>query len=250
MYSFRNTQRTVKNDYFPKVSLIVSAYNEESVIADKIDNCKSLEYPEDHLEILFGLDGSTDNTENIIRKNKNGTIKHFVFKKQRGKSTVLNDLVYHASGEILIFSDANTIYEQDAIKKLIRHFINPQVGGVCGKLILLDSQAMDIGSKGEKMYWDYETRLKFLEGHVKSVLGANGAIYAIRKELFEKLPEDKLVIDDFLIPMKVIEKGFKSFMMKRQSGLNTQMTVFGKSLKEKFALEPEILMRFHILVKC
>lgn len=236
MYSFRNTQRTVKNDYFPKVSLIVSAYNEESVIADKIDNCKSLEYPEDHLEILFGLDGSTDNTENIIRKNKNGTIKHFVFKKQRGKSTVLNDLVYHASGEILIFSDANTIYEQDAIKKLIRHFINPQVGGVCGKLILLDSQAMDIGSKGEKMYWDYETRLKFLEGHVKSVLGANGAIYAIRKELFEKLPEDKLVIDDFLIPMKVIEKGFKVLYDETAIGVEYTNDSIWKEFKRKIRI--------------
>ncbi len=209
VFKLKNRSKYVTTSYLPKVSIIISAYNEQKIIADKIKNCENLDYPSDRLEILLGLDGATDDTESIINANKNGLIKLLSFKKRRGKSSVLNDLVKAAQGDILVFSDANTLYDSDALTKLTRHFKNTNVGGVCGELVLNDHDAMDIGAQGEKLYWNYETKLKYLEGHVKTVLGANGAIYAIRKELYENLPEDKVIMDDFLIPLKVVEKGYR-----------------------------------------
>lgn len=209
IYKFKPREKTNDISYYPTVSIIISAFNEEQVIGEKIENCNILDYPKDRLEILIGLDGSTDRTEQIIKEKQNGLIHLYSYHRRRGKASVLNDLVKKAQGEILVFSDANTIYEPDALKKLTRHFNDPEIGGVCGKLVLQDGEDKDGGAEGERLYWFYETKIKYLEGNIKTVLGANGAIYAIRKELYESLPVDKVIMDDFLIPLKVVEKGYK-----------------------------------------
>jgi cellulose synthase/poly-beta-1,6-N-acetylglucosamine synthase-like glycosyltransferase len=116
-------------------------------------------------------------------------------------------LVSEASGEILVFSDANTMYDEEAIIRLVRHFGDERVGGVCGRLNLVNPNYNTAGI-GEVFYWDYESRIKKLEGHIKTVLGANGAIYAMRKGLFIELPEEKVVVDDFLIPLNAVKQGY------------------------------------------
>jgi cellulose synthase/poly-beta-1,6-N-acetylglucosamine synthase-like glycosyltransferase len=159
------------------------------------------------LEIIIGSDGSQDRTNEIIGKYAGKQIRLAEFAARRGKAAVLNSIAQMAQGEILIFSDANTMYRRDAVARLAPHFADAQVGGVCGRLMLL-SQNGQIEAKGERFYWDYESYLKHLEGKIKTVLGANGAIYAIRRELFAALPAHKVVMDDFLIPLRVVQHGY------------------------------------------
>jgi cellulose synthase/poly-beta-1,6-N-acetylglucosamine synthase-like glycosyltransferase len=203
------TPKSRKKDenYLPTVSMVISAYNEEASIAEKIENCLQLSYPKDKLEIIIGSDASNDQTDAIIRQYACKNIRLISFSERRGKASVLNDIIQHAKGEIVVFSDANTMYKQDAIYRLVIHFSDAKVGGVCGRLILIGKNGQaDI--EGEKFYWDFENYLKYLEGKVKTVFGATGAVYAIRKEHFERLPGHKAVMDDFLIPLKIVMKGF------------------------------------------
>ena len=197
-----------KDPFFqPTVSVIIAAYNEEQVLEEKIENCIAMDYPADCIEFLIGSDGSTDATNSILRQHESESIRSFFFQERRGKASVLNELVARAKGEALVFSDANTMYRPDAVRRLMSPFIDPGIGGVCGRLILTPP-GRDIGGRGEKAYWEFENRLKFFEGKIKTVLGANGAIYAIRKSLFQPLPQNMVITDDFLIPLHAVEMGY------------------------------------------
>jgi cellulose synthase/poly-beta-1,6-N-acetylglucosamine synthase-like glycosyltransferase len=201
-------RRTVPNAEpreWPRVSLIISAHNEEAVIGARIKNAQRLRYPFDKLEILIGSDGSTDRTDAVVRGFEDPRVRLVVAKEWRGKPAMLNRLVAQARGEILLFSDANSEWAPDAAEQLVRRFEDPRVGAVCGKLRL---RARD-GRCGrpERTYWQYETVLKTLEGGLGCALGANGAIYAMRRELFRPLDENTLV-DDFVAAMRVKEQGF------------------------------------------
>lgn len=207
MSIFAAKRRRMDDDHLPSVTMLIAAYNEEAVIEEKLKNCLALDYPPDKLEIIIGSDGSQDRTNEIIAKYAGKQIRLAEFAARRGKAAVLNSIAQMAQGEILIFSDANTMYRRDAVARLVPHFADVQVGGVCGRLVLL-SQNGQIEAKGERFYWDYESYLKHLEGKIKTVLGANGAIYAIRRELFAALPAHKVVMDDFLIPLRVVQRGY------------------------------------------
>lgn len=187
--------------YFPLLSVVVAAHNEEQVIEEKISNTFSLDYPKDCLEFLIGSDGSTDQTDAICRRH---SWVHFLRIEPRGgKANVLNTLIPHARGEIIILSDANTIIEPGALTAMIRHFDDPTVGGVCGRLVLTSSRQR-LGDT-ERSYWNYESKLKELESSCYSTIGANGGIYALRKTLFVPIPADT-IIDDFLISINLLEK--------------------------------------------
>ena len=205
--NLQSKRREKDMHHTPMVSMLISAFNEEKVIEKKIKNCLDLDYPKDKIEILIGSDGSNDKTNDILQEFKNEFIKLFVFEQRRGKANVLNDLVDHAKGDILIFSDANTIYLRNALKYMVQYFVDPQIGGVCGKLELI-SLDDKYGEQGETLYWSYENRIKYLEGKIKTVLGANGGIYAIRKLLFQKLPVSIMVNDDFLVPLRIVKQGY------------------------------------------
>jgi len=133
-------------------------------------------------------------------------VRPFLYREREGKLNVLNKTVPETRGDILVFSDANTMYRPDAVRKLVRHFTDPTVGGVCGQLRLVNPNDNAAG-KGEGLYWCYENALKMAEGMIYTVIGANGAIYAIRRELFCPLPTGTVVMDDFLIPLRVLEQG-------------------------------------------
>ena len=188
-----------------KVSLILAAYNEEKVIEEKIRNCFELEFPREDLEILIGSDGSTDHTEAIASKYAPG-IKLFTLPQRSGKSAVLNQLVPRAQGDIVVFCDANTMLLKNALQKLLAPFDDPKVGCVCGRLILHDGGHSALGI-GESIYWNLESEIKKLEGRLGIVIGANGGIYAIRKELFTSLPTDRKVMDDFFTTTRVLIAG-------------------------------------------
>lgn len=188
-----------------KVSMVIAAHNEEKVIEEKIRNCFDLEFPRKHLEILIGSDASTDRTNAIVSKYA-PDVKLFQYNQRGGKAAVLNQLVPRAQGDILVFCDANTMLLRNALQKLLAHFEDPTIGCVCGRLILHDAGHSALGI-GESIYWNLESEIKKLEGKLGIVIGANGGIYAIRRELFERIPVDKTVMDDFFVTTRVLKAG-------------------------------------------
>jgi poly-beta-1,6-N-acetyl-D-glucosamine synthase len=192
----------------PAATVVVPVFNERGVIEAKIANLEAAEYPAGALSVLIGSDGSTDGTNEILARRQSSAIQARVFPERRGKAAVLNDLVPLAAGEIVVFSDANASFAPDTIRRLASHFSDPAVGAVCGELILrADNDTA--GGRGEGLYWRYENALKRLESDISTTLGAVGPVYAIRKRLFRPLPAGAAVMDDFLIPLAIIEQGFQ-----------------------------------------
>lgn len=188
----------------PSVSLVVAAYNEASCIRQKLENSLALEYPAGRFEVLIGSDGSTDGTNEIVQACTDSRVR--LSPAQRaGKTTVLNRCIPSAKGDIIVLSDANTMIEPGAIQALVRHFEDPEVGAVCGKLRLYNPTKQDYE---ESAYWSYESLIKFYEGKRGAVVGANGGLYAIRRTLFTQLPPSTIV-DDFVIPLRILEQGYK-----------------------------------------
>jgi cellulose synthase/poly-beta-1,6-N-acetylglucosamine synthase-like glycosyltransferase len=188
----------------PSVSLVVAAYNEASCIRQKLENSLALQYPADRFEVLIGSDGSSDGTDERVRECTDGRVR-LSPAPRAGKTTVLNRCIPSAQGEIIILSDANTMIEPQAIQALVRHFEDPDVGAVCGKLRLYNPTKQDYE---ESAYWSYESLIKFYEGKRGAVVGANGGLYAIRRKLFTQLPPSTIV-DDFVIPLRILEQGYK-----------------------------------------
>ncbi|XXF81053.1 glycosyltransferase family 2 protein [Myxococcaceae bacterium GXIMD 01537] len=197
----RVARRTVP---LPPVSLVVAAYNEAGCIEQKLENSLALDYPEDLFEVLIGSDGSTDGTDDLVRQCTDARVR-LSSAQRAGKTTVLNRCVPSARGDIVVLSDANTMIDAAAVKALVRHFEDPEVGAVCGRLKLYNPTRRDYE---ESAYWSYESLIKFYEGKRGSVVGANGGLYAIRRSLFTLLPPSTIV-DDFVIPLRILEKGFR-----------------------------------------
>lgn len=195
-----------KSDELHGITLIVSAYNEESIIEAKIKNLLELDYPKENLEIIIVSDGSDDKTDEIVRKYSDKGIVLADYEVRSGKTEVLNRTIPMAKNEIIVLSDANTFFKKGALKALVRNFGDDRVGCVCGEIRFKNVRANKIGEL-EGFYWKYEVFLKRLEGAQGSLLGANGGIYAIRKKLFEPLPCN-IIVEDFVIPMRILEKGY------------------------------------------
>lgn len=193
------------------ISIVISAYNEEKVIQSRIDNLASLEYNFEMLEVLIGSDASSDKTNEILRNAEVSYpwLKVHLFEQRRGKAAVLNDLIKLVSHDIIVFSDANTVFDKYALTKLVPYFDNEQIGGVCGRLVLTDSEIVDNESVEEVKYWNYETFIKRAEGRCGILIGANGGLYAIRKKLVESLPINTPVTDDLHHTLNVLKNNCK-----------------------------------------
>ena len=181
----------------PFISLLIAAYNEESVIEARLRNALAMDYPTDRFEIVVGSDGSSDATNDVIRGFAASGVRLLDYPVRRGKASVLNSAMSEVRGEIVLLSDANTNIDPGAARALVRWFADPAVGAVCGKLVLTDPQT---GRNADGAYWKYETFLKTCEGLLGALLGSNGAIYAIRRELYVPIPPNT-IIDDFVIPL-------------------------------------------------
>lgn len=205
-------------NFQPDISIIISVFNEEKVIENTIRNFLKSNYDLNKVEFIVGSDNSSDSTNDIIFKLQKEipTIKFFPFNERRGKSEVLNDLVNHAKADILVFSDANTIYHLDALKNLVKYYADDRVGGVSGKLILVEFEESKNSGSQEKRYWDFETWLKEKEGQLGILIGANGGIYSIRKKYVYKIPFSHPVMDDFYLSMKVLEQK-KDFLYQKEA---------------------------------
>jgi cellulose synthase/poly-beta-1,6-N-acetylglucosamine synthase-like glycosyltransferase len=188
----------------PGVACIIAAFNEERHISERIDNVLAQTYGSSKLTLYVGSDGSSDRTAELISVRKGDRVNGFVFEKNRGKASVLNDLVAASSEPILVFSDANTMFEPDAVARLVERFDDPKVGAVCGELKLLDAK----GSNQDSAYWRIEQFLKRSEAKLGGLLGANGAIYALRREIYRPLLPDTIT-DDFCIAMTAAAGGWE-----------------------------------------
>lgn len=196
----------------PNVSLLISAHNEETVIADKIENSLALEYPRDKIEIIVISDGSTDATDNIVTRyhERNVVLKRYA--GHLGKTACLNNAVPKASGEIIVFSDANSQYDRKALLYLVETFSDPAIGWVTGRTEYVSSEGGEkISSAG--IYTRIERLTKSLEGRIGSCVGADGAIFGIRKSLYRPLKDYD--INDFVIPAKIIQQGYRGIMAKQ-----------------------------------
>ena len=191
---------------WPPVAVVISAYNEETHIVARIENLLALDYPADKLRAYIGSDGSRDRTAALMAQFKDEPrVVALPFEVNRGKASVLNDLVSRTVEPIVVFSDANTYFERSALKRLVSRFQDPKVGGVTGELRLLGNAG---GDNQDSLYWRIEQFLKFFEARIGGLLGANGAIYAIRRTLWQPIRPDT-ICDDFCIAMNVSAAGHR-----------------------------------------
>jgi cellulose synthase/poly-beta-1,6-N-acetylglucosamine synthase-like glycosyltransferase len=197
--------RPVPEGDLPGATLVISAYNEEAVIRDKIRNSLALDYPREQLEIAVASDGSTDRTAAIAAEYAAQGVRLLHYPVNRGKNATLNDVLREVRGEVVVFTDANGVYQPDALRKLARHFGDPRVGCVCGELHYLSGRD-NLVARGYNVYWRYDQRLKRLESQLGCLLGANGSIFAIRRDLYRPLPGS--IPNDMVTPIQIAARGY------------------------------------------
>lgn len=219
---FKRKKKTADaNGELPTVSILISAYNEEAVIERKIQNILEIDYPKEKLEVLIGDDGSADRTAEIVARYADQGITLVKAPKNAGKAAMLNRLNSIAKNDILVLCDANTMFFPNVVRKLVQPFQDKKIGCACGHLILSDKSGSVLG-RGESSYWDLESEIKKFEGILDRLIGGNGALYAIRRELYTELPVKKSVMDDFFIATKVLQKGY--FCTFVSSAIGTEQT--------------------------
>jgi poly-beta-1,6-N-acetyl-D-glucosamine synthase len=186
------------------VTFVVAAYNEQDIIEEKIKNCFSLNYPVDKIKFLFITDGSDDNTVNILKKYP--AIVHLHQNERKGKLAAMNRAMQYVDTDFVIFSDANTMLNREGISKIISHYADKKVGAVAGekKVVTTEEEAV---SKGEGLYWRYESLIKKLDSDLYTVVGAAGELFSLRSALYTKLPEN-IIIEDFVQSLMICLKGF------------------------------------------
>lgn len=191
----------------PRVAHIIAAYNEAEVIDKKIINAFSLDYPADKMKVVVVTDGSTDHTPAITERYSD--VLHLHHSERRGKVSAINRAVQKIRGEydIIVFSDANTLISKDALMYMIRHFVNPLVGGVSGEKVVLSNGDEMIQGQGEGLYWKYESWLKKLDSDYFSIAGAAGELFSVREKLYEEMQED-IILDDLYLSLLICKKGF------------------------------------------
>ena len=191
----------------PSVSMIIAAHNEVRSISAKLDNILSLDYPRDQLEVIIASDGSNDGTDASVRGYADRGVRLLSLPRQ-GKAPALNAAVAASTGAILVFSDANSMYAPDAIRALTRPFADPEVGGVAGNQCYLPKRAAPgTTSDGEHSYWNFDRKLKQSQSQAGNAISATGAIYSIRRALFQGVPPG--VTDDFATSTNVIAQGYR-----------------------------------------
>lgn len=192
----------------PELSILVVAYNESDRIRRRIENLLSLDYPTDRVEIVIASDGSNDSTADQARTYRNCGIRAIEFSARRGKAAVLNTVMPMLRGEVVVLMDVRQRVDGNALCALIHHFADPETGAVSGELMFDEDDGNSEVGEGVGFYWRYEKFIRLNESRVDSAVGTTGALYAIRRSLFEPIPEET-ILDDVLIPMCIARKGYR-----------------------------------------
>jgi poly-beta-1,6-N-acetyl-D-glucosamine synthase len=207
----------------PRVTVVVVAYNEADRIAARIENLLALEYPRDLLDIVVASDGSTDQTVARARAYE-PAVRVVACPARRGKPAVLNEIVPSARGEVVLLADARQRFAPSALTALVEGFADETVGAVSGELMLVnEDQVEQAAGEGVAIYWNYEKSIRTCESVVDSTVGATGAIYAIRRDLFEPIPADT-ILDDVLIPMRFVHRGYRVLFEPRARAFDRKVT--------------------------
>jgi cellulose synthase/poly-beta-1,6-N-acetylglucosamine synthase-like glycosyltransferase len=214
---------------FPPVTLIVSVFNEEGCIRVKLENCLALDYPADRLEVIVVSDASTDGTDAIVAGFAAHGIRLLRMPERGGKTVGLNAAVAQARGDVVVFSDANAMYRPDAIQALVAPLADAGVGAVIGESGYVEPDS-DAG-RSESLYWRYETAIKRLESLSGSVVGGDGAIYAVRRSLYLPMTADAL--SDFVNPLQVVRSGYRCVYEPAASSREETAAGFDKEFRRK-----------------
>lgn len=212
----RLAPRPVRREQWePTVSLVIAARNERGTIAGKLESCLALDYPPEKLQVVLSLDAPEDGTDRIAQGYRREHPEMILVESARhdGKAAALNRGVARASGEVVVFCDARQQIAAGAVRELVASLADPEVGAVTGELVLLDGdggQAAD----GVGLYWRYEKAMRAMESRIDSTVGATGALYAIRRELFEPLPR-RAILDDVIVPMRAVLAGRRTVFEPR-----------------------------------
>jgi len=190
----------------PEVSLVVACYNEADILEEKIANTLDLDYPEEKLDICFVTDGSDDNSDEILAKYS--TIKHFHSDERKGKNAAINRILPLLSTPYIIFCDANTFLNKEALVNLVRHYKDAKVGAVAGEKRVFSTNEDENAGAGEGAYWKYESQLKKWDSELYSVVGAAGELFSVKSDLMDPVP-DGIIIEDFFLSVKIAMNGYK-----------------------------------------
>jgi poly-beta-1,6-N-acetyl-D-glucosamine synthase len=194
------------DEELPEVTFIIAAYNEELFIEEKLNNTLSLDYPRHKLHILLVTDGSTDRTAEIGRRFSGIQVHHE--DQRRGKIHAVNRIMKLVKTPIVIFCDANTNLNPEAVKLMVRHYQDKSIGGVAGEKRILSKDEDNASGAGEGIYWKYESFLKKKDAEVHSIVGAAGELFSVRTELYQE-PEENIIIEDFYISLKIAASGYR-----------------------------------------
>lgn len=206
-----------RTDTLPEATLLIAAYNEQDVVAEKMANCRALRYPSGRLHIVWVTDGSTDETVARLTACPGATVLHDP--RRGGKTAALNRALEHITTPIVLFTDANTMLNADAVTEIVRCFDNPKVGCVAGEKRVATAEHAGAAAT-EGVYWLYESKLKEWDARLCTAVGAAGELFAVRRELFERLPEDTL-LDDFVCSMRIAARGYRIAYCKTAYALET-----------------------------
>ena len=216
---------------FPDVTLLIAAYNEEDVIAEKMLNCRALDYPADRLHFVWVTDGSSDRTPELLSAYPENTVLHDPVRA--GKTAALNRAIRFIDTPIVVMTDANTKLNAEAIYNIVRKFDNPKVGCVCGEKRVVGENGNAAATEG--VYWKYECFLKDLDDRLYSTMGAVGELCAVRRSLWEDIPADTLV-DDMILSMGIVRRGYKIAYCKDAYACETPSADIAEERKRKVRL--------------
>jgi cellulose synthase/poly-beta-1,6-N-acetylglucosamine synthase-like glycosyltransferase len=226
-------QTITKSERLPRVCLFIAANDEAGVIDAKLRNSLTLDYPPDLLDIVVASDGSVDGTNDIVRR-FGPRVRLLEFGQRRGKIATVNDGMRTVASEIVILSDANTFLEPGAVRALVRNFGDDEVGAVSGDVILVGERAAL--ARSEDLYYRYERWVQRAESEIGSMIGVDGALYAIRRELFVA-PAGDTILDDMAIPMAAVRAGrrviFEPLAIAHEHGSD--------SAREEFARKSRVI---------
>ncbi|ABB32237.1 glycosyl transferase family 2 [Geobacter metallireducens RCH3] len=195
-----------RRDITPRVTFLITAYNEEKNIRKKLTEVLALDYPWEQLEVMVASDGSTDRTDDIVREFRDQGVVLKRVEGRVGKTATQNEAVKAATGDVIIFSDATTVYEKDAIRKLVRNYNDPEVGAVSGRYEYVNPTGAPVGT-GSILFWKYENFIKSMQTRIRTISGCCGCIYSVRKAAYVPLPGD--IISDLVEPLMVIRGGYR-----------------------------------------
>ncbi len=194
------------DEALPHVTLLICAYNEQDIVDEKMKNTGALDYPQDKLHIMWVTDGSTDHTNDYLKRFQNVQIVYTA--ERKGKTAALNHGISQITSPITVMTDANTMLNKEAVREIVRCFMNPQVACVAGEKRVKARHEDQVAAKGEGLYWKYESQLKKLDSELYSAMGAAGELNAIRTHLYQPMPENAL-LDDFVMSMRMVDQGYR-----------------------------------------